>query len=110
MRRLDESSGLRILLNPRALPAAKISHGKQGDMRSGISPSVASQTPSPVLNPTRVFVVDRDPTRQQRFRQMMEEEGLECCGEAAEAAEAVDCIGRTAPHVVLASLSMTCAS
>lgn len=79
-------------------------------MSSAISPEVAGASPSHDFNQTtRVFVIDRDSTMQERFRQLIEEEGLHCCGEAADDPEAVECISRTAPHVILASLSLTCA-
>jgi DNA-binding NarL/FixJ family response regulator len=79
-------------------------------MSSGIVSSVVSENPTHPGSQARVLVVERDPTMQERIRQLIEEEGLECCGEAADDREAIDCISRTAPHVVLASLSLTDAS
>jgi DNA-binding NarL/FixJ family response regulator len=78
-------------------------------MSSGIFSSVVDGQPPVAIQQTRVLVVDRDPTMQERIRHLIEEEGLECCGEAADDGEAVECMSRTAPHVVLASLSLTAA-
>jgi CheY-like chemotaxis protein/anti-sigma regulatory factor (Ser/Thr protein kinase) len=86
-----------------ALPIAAVQRLPVDDARAGVRRSQASAPQS--LNGIRVLVIDDEDDARELLSRVLRDRGAEVVT-AGSAAEAIDCVERTRPHVILSDIGM----